>query len=212
MRASRSASARFSSKLRVVEAFITAMSAPAQNDGPWPPSTTTRTASSWASAWSCSAISAPSSGESALCCSARSSQKRATGPSRTIFTIALIAASHAEHAEAHRRNRSVQAGRQREGQHVARLGRIDDAVVPEPRGGEVGAALPLVGVENRLLERAHFFVRHRLLRARLLDLRQHRGGLLAAHHADPAVRPHEEKARLIRAPAHAVVARAEAAA
>ena len=42
--------------------------------------------------------------------------------------------------------------------------------------------------------------------------RQHRGGLLAAHHRDPRVRPHPQEARRIRPPAHRVVARAVGAA
>ena len=41
---------------------------------------------------------------------------------------------------------------------------------------------------------------------------KHGGRLLAAHHRDARVRPHPEEARAVGAPAHAVVAGAEAAA
>ncbi|KAI3480412.1 hypothetical protein L1887_57426 [Cichorium endivia] len=43
-----------------------------------------------------------------------------------------------------------------------------------------------------------------------LDLGQHAGRLLGAHHADPRVRPHPQEARVVGAAAHAVVAGAEA--
>src|SRR5439155_1031270 len=39
--------------------------------------------------------------------------------------------------------------------------------------------------------------------------REDRGGLLAAHHADPRVRPHPELPRRVRASGHAVVSRAK---
>ena len=45
-----------------------------------------------------------------------------------------------------------------------------------------------------------------------LDGGQHRGGLLAAHHADSRIRPHPQESRRVGAPAHAVIAGAEAAA
>jgi len=44
------------------------------------------------------------------------------------------AASHPEDAEPRLRDRGVQRGGDGEAQHVAGLGRVDDAIVPQPRG------------------------------------------------------------------------------
>ena len=101
---------------------------------------------------------------------------------------------------------------QAQGQHVARAGRVDDAVVPEARGGVVGRALALVALEDRPPQcldlpsgqRAPFAGR-----LRLLDRRQHAGRLLAPHHRDARIRPHPEEPRFVGAPAHAVVSGAE---
>ena len=93
--------------------------------------------------------------------------------------------------------------------------RVDDPVVPQARGGVVGMALALVLGADRRLERA--LRRRAPAAAAALDAvaphgGEHVGGLLAAHDADARVRPHPQKARSEGAPAHAVVARAEAAA
>ena len=93
---SRVASARFCSKLADAEAFMAAMSAPAQNDAPRPPRTITRTEGSWARAWKASFSSSANSVESALCCSGRLSHTRATARSRATSirpgTATLLAA------------------------------------------------------------------------------------------------------------------------
>ena len=79
-------------------------------------------------------------------------------------------------------------------EHVARVGRLDDAVVPQPGAGVVGVALRLVLVADLLLARLD------RLRVRLAaDHRQHRRGLLAAHDRDARVGPHPEEAREVRA-------------
>ena len=80
-----------------------------------------------------------------------------------------------------------------------RVERVDDPVVPQPRGRVVRVALGLVG-------------RADLVRIGVADHGEHRRRLLAAHHRDPRVRPHPELARLVRAAAHRVVAGAERAA
>src|SRR5262249_12378854 len=212
---SRSASARFSSNDAFAAAFIAPISAPAQNEGPRPPSTTTLTASSWASWWNAAPSSLRSSGESALCCSGRLSHTRATGPSRAISIGSGFVISHPEHAELHLGGRGLDRRRKGQRQHVAGLPGLDDAVVPQPRGREVGAPLLLVLVEDRLLELLLLRRRHRLplrLELRALDLRQYRRRLLAAHDRDPAVGPHEQEPRLGGAAAHAVVPGSEAAA
>src|SRR2546426_2709728 len=94
-----------------------------------------------------------------------------------------------------------------EGEHGARVERVDDAVVPEPGGRVVGRALGLVLLTDAPAERLALGI---LLERP--DERQHRRGLLAAHYADPGVRPHPELAGRVRASRHSVVPRAEAAA
>ncbi len=110
---------------------------------------------------------------------------------------------------------AVERRREREPEHPARVGGVDDAVVPQPRAGVVRMALALVLRADRRPERLL------VLRAPLpalgldrvaADRRQHRGRLLAAHHRDPRVGPHPQEARLEGAAAHAVVAGAVAAA
>src|SRR4029078_9912555 len=95
-----------------------------------------------------------------------------------------------------------------------RLARQDDAVVPQPRGGVVRIALFLVLRADRRLEGV--FVRRAPFPAVGLDVvaldgRQHRGGLLAAHHRDAGVRPGEQETRAVGAAAHAAAAGAERA-
>src|SRR5690606_27865423 len=60
---------------------------------------------------------------------------------------------HPEDAELRRLDRSVERGGDAEAQYAARIGRVDDAVVPQPRGGVPGAALVLVLLADRRLER-----------------------------------------------------------
>src|SRR3712207_4064488 len=61
--------------------------------------------------------------------------------------------SHPEHAEARvLGNGCVQARRESETQHVARLDRIDDPVVPQPCGRIISIALILVALADRRLE------------------------------------------------------------
>src|SRR5262249_20823605 len=100
-------------------------------------------------------------------------------------------------------------------EYCAGVDRVDDAVVPDARGGIVGMALALVLLADRRLER--FVIRGApaaalRLRRLLTKEPQHARGLLAAHDRDARVRPHPKKARAIGAPTHAVVARAVAAA
>src|SRR5690606_6908965 len=99
--------------------------------------------------------------------------------------------------------------------HAARVGRVDDAVVPQARGRVPGAALGLVLLADRGLERV-LLLRAPAAAAGLdavaLDRGQHAGRLLAAHHRDPRVRPHPQEAAAVGAAVHRVVAGAEAAA
>ena len=120
-----------------------------------------------------------------------------------------------KHAKGRGGDLRVQRGGEPEPQHHARIDRVDHAVVPQACGGEVRAALGLVAVEDRRGERFALLVRHVAafaLQVVQAHLQQHAGGLLAAHDADARVRPHPQLARVVAAAAHAVVARAEAAA
>src|SRR4051794_28067616 len=58
--------------------------------------------------------------------------------------------SHPKDAELRRGDRCVEACRQGECKHVACLCRIEDAIVPQSRGGVVRGSLQLVLVQNRL--------------------------------------------------------------
>ena len=112
--------------------------------------------------------------------------------------------------------RCVERGGQRERERGAGLGGIEDAVVPRAAPSSSRDCPPRSYVSRiGLLERLFLGRAHRLagrLELGLLHLREHRGRLLAAHHADAAVGPHEQEARLVGAAAHAVVPGAEAAA
>src|SRR5438132_14433725 len=119
---------------------------------------------------------------------------------------------HAEYAKPRLRDGGVERRGQAEGEHGARVAGRDHAVVPRTRAGVIRTALLLVLGEGGRLEGVDLGRAHRLalpLELLLLDLGQHRGRLLAAHDRDTRVRPHPELARLERAAAHAVVARAE---
>src|SRR3954464_369675 len=66
--------------------------------------------------------------------------------------ILLVIASHPEQAELRRLDRRVRRGRQAEPKHQPRVGGIDHAVVPQPRGGVIGIALLLVLRPDRIAE------------------------------------------------------------
>src|SRR6185437_15897019 len=80
-----------------------------------------------------------------------------------------------------------------------------------PGGRVVGTALLLVLSADRRLKFLFLYRRPGLalgLDVVATNLAQNHGGLLAAHHRNPCVRPHPEKARTIGASAHAVIASA----
>src|SRR5271165_83705 len=96
-----------------------------------------------------------------------------------------------------------------EGERRAAVARIDEAVVPEPRGGEERSRLAIVARDDpRPLRLRLLRVERKSARARALlgDDRHHFGRLFAAHHRDAGVRPGEEEARPERTPAHAIMA------
>src|SRR5258706_4595196 len=75
-------------------------------------------------------------------------------PDYTRSVPVLTLPSHAEHAGGGFFDRRIERGRQAECQHLARVEWIDHAVVPQPRGGVIGAALARILFEDRRLERA----------------------------------------------------------
>src|SRR5690606_9638150 len=202
-------------------AFIQLRSAPAEKDLPAPVSTTTRTASLPSRSRSVAVSSAITSALKALCRSGRLSVSVATPRSSISLRIhgsLMRLLLHPEHAVARRRcmaREAVHGGSQRQPEHAARVGGIDDAVIPQPRGSVVGMALALVLLEDRLLE-PFLFLGRPLLAARggavAPDGGEHGGGLFAAHQRDACIRPHPQEARAIGAAAHGVIAGAERAA
>src|SRR5579883_1976637 len=104
--------------------------------------------------------------------------------------------------------------RQREGQHLARVARIDDAIVPEMRRRIERRRLAVELIDNRLEHLVDLGPGWLLALTQVLLLghRLHDAGrLLAAHHGGAAVGPREDEARIVGPTAHAIVARAEAA-
>src|SRR5690348_11467042 len=67
----------------------------------------------------------------------------------TLYAIVLL--SHAEDAERRLGDRRVERGREAEREDAPRVERVDDPVVPEPRGGVVRAPLAVVGLADPFL-------------------------------------------------------------
>src|SRR3546814_3955320 len=67
--------------------------------------------------------------------------------------------SHPEHPEPARLDRRVERGRDPQPQHAPGIGRVDDAVVPQPCGGVPRAALVLVLLADGGLEGLFLFRR-----------------------------------------------------
>ena len=74
------------------------------------------------------------------------------GESNLAISYASARPSHPEHPELRLLHRRIQRRRIRQRQHPPRLARRDDAVVPQPRGREIGIALLVERVLDRLLE------------------------------------------------------------
>ena len=99
--------------------------------------------------------------------------------------------------------------------HAPRVLRVDDAIVPQPRGRVVRVSLALVLLADRRLEGLLLGGRPVPacgLQLVALDGGEHARGLLAAHDRDARIGPLKQEARRIGAAAHGVVARAVAAA
>src|SRR6187399_1203923 len=118
-------------------------------------------------------------------------------------------------AELHRMKgapRRLVADGQRQGDHAARVARVDDAVVEQQSRRVEGVGLALESGDDLVLERCEFrFVDSLALSRRAIahDDLHRAGGLLSAHHRGLRGRPGEDEARPEAAPAHAVVAGAE---
>ena len=126
-------------------------------------------------------------------------------------TVAL----HAEHAESRVRDRRVQRGGERQGEHLAAPCGVNDAVIPQPGARVERVSLVLKPFDDGAPERRLFLARPGLspaLDAVALHGGQHTGCLLAPHHRNAGIRPGPQESRRIGAPAHAVVPGAERAA
>ena len=123
----------------------------------------------------------------------------------------VLTASHPEHAPARRPLDDVRVHRrERDAEHAARVAWVDDAVVPDPRGGEERVRLPVDLVLDGLSDLRIGLLVEGLARAlgrRAAHDREHARELLGAHHRDAMVGPAEEQARIVGATRHAVVAR-----
>src|SRR6195256_1656355 len=190
-------------------------SPPAEKLLPAPPRTITRTSGSAANKSVASTMARASSASKAFIAFGRLRVKVATPSSTRVSTVEVMARSHPEDAEFRQPDRLVHRRRQAERQRHARVDRIEDTVVPQPRRGVIGMALAVVLLADRLLE--SFFLLLRPRPAPRLDIVAPHGGeharrLLAAHHRDARAGPHPQEARPVGTAAHAVIARAIAAA
>src|SRR5260221_9764783 len=133
--------------------FIQLRSAPAQNAGPLPARITTRMDLSFSTSENASFRREMSASSNALRTSGRLSVRRATPSFLSTSSITFcLCALHPKYAELRFFDRGVERGRDRQAQQAARVGRVDDAVVPQPRAGVVGVALGLVLLADRFLE------------------------------------------------------------
>src|SRR5690606_20876736 len=198
---------------------IQARSAPAEKLLPAELSTITRTSSRAPRLSKAAVSSAIVSSLKVLWRSALLSATQAT-PRESIVVVTVLMAGplgplHAKHAEAGLVDFPVEAGGQRQPEHVPGIRGVDHAVIPEPGRGVVGVALPFVfagdGVADSRLRLGikGFALFFQLI---LFDLYQDAGRLLAPHYRDPGVGPHKQKAGIIGPAAHAVVAGAKRAA
>src|SRR5476649_1717053 len=126
-------------------------SPPAENIRPSPASTITRTAGSAPKPSTASRIARAASASSAFMSSGRLSRRVATPSSIVVRIAPVISRSHPEQAELGLADRLVHRRRQRQRQGQARVGRIENAVVTDARGGVVWMALALVGLADRFL-------------------------------------------------------------
>src|SRR4051794_9760056 len=193
------ASARFSAWPYPAILCIQPRSAPAEKLFPSARSTIALTLSSLPSRRRTPVRSAMTVSLKALWTSARFRVTVATPSSRFSVRICLsfivlppcAIPSHPEHAELGWRDRGVEGSGDAEPQRHAGVGRIDDAVVPQPGAGVIGMALVFVlGADRRLegllvLRAPGFALRFHAVAA---HLGQHAGRLLAPHHGDAGVR------------------------
>src|SRR6476469_7229787 len=137
-------------------------------------------------------------------CGRRAGSATASAPRRAVLPRCVCSwswltfESHTEDAEARLRDGLFERQREPQRETAARVDRIDDAIVPQPRGGVVRIALLLVLRADRRLEGSLFLGAP--CAALGLDRvtahgREHVRGLLAAHDGDARVRPGPEEAR-----------------
>src|SRR5262249_51787311 len=122
----------------------------------------------------------------------------------------LPARSHPEDPKLRLRDRRVVSGRDRERQGRARLRGIEHTIVPEAGGRVIRTSLRLVFLPSGALALRNLLRPHpplaRAHQLTLLSCGDPRRGLGPPHPQTRRVGPHQEKARPVGAPAHAVVA------
>src|SRR5262249_45945893 len=122
---------------------------------------------------------------------------------------------HPEHTEPRFFSRRIHCRRYPEGEHHARIRRIDDAIIPQPSRTVIGIPLLGVFIQYRLHELALLVGRHRFaMSLELVDfhLKQHTSRLLASHYGNPCARPHPELSRPVSPAAHSIISSAVRAA
>src|SRR4051794_40718523 len=193
------------------------MSPPAEKLLPRPESTMTRTAGSWPRSRKVSASSSIMASFSALCTAGRFIHTQATEPALSSSRVGsgINEFSHAEHAEACRLDGCVLRGGETQGQHLPRVKRIDDAIVPQARGCVVWIALLFILVANRPLELLFLFAAPIFalgFESVAAHARQRVGGLPAANQGGAQLGPLTKKGGRIRPPPHPIFPRPEPAA
>src|ERR1700737_2740497 len=122
--------------------------------------------------------------------------------------------SDAEHAVMRRLDGRVGRGGKANGERIARVDRIQDAVIPQFGGRIVRALLALIGLQHRLTDCGDLLRREYLtlpLHLLDLDIAENVCSLLRSHDRSLRTRPGEEKARIEGTTRHAVDTRAKGA-
>src|SRR6266702_6812915 len=218
--ASRKASVKFCSWVKVVDSFIILRSAPALKDGPAPVNTTAWSFSSGARSVKAICRSWISCPLKALCTSGRcivmvailSWKLRST----VMCVYAIVRTSsiflHPEHPKWSIRHGCIKRCCNTQGQHCARITWVNNAIVPETGSAIVGITFILVLIENGLFESDLFLLAHifaSCLQPFFAYRYQYAGSLFSTHHRDTGIGPHPQLSRRIGAPAHSVVACSE---
>src|SRR5258708_18699409 len=126
---------------RLGEVSTQLKSPPGEKLLPAPPRTITRTSGLAANKSVASMMARASSASKAFIAFGRLRVKVATPSSTRVSTVEVMARSHPEDAEFRRTDRLVHRRRQSKRQRHARVDRVENTDVPQPRRGVIGMAL-----------------------------------------------------------------------